>query len=233
MSCDPSALAMAGIRGLSPYQAGKPIEELQRELGIAKVIKLASNENPLGPSPRVLEACQRALPELHRYPDSNGFGLKRALADRLGVEPAMLTLGNGSNDVLDLVARAFLGPGRAAVFSQHGFIVYPIATQACGARAIVVPARAWGHDLQAMAAAVTDDTAVVFVANPNNPTGTWVSDAELRAFLAQVPPRVIVVLDEAYIEYAAVDGFPDGIELLAEFPNLIVTRTFSKAYGLA
>lgn len=233
MSCDLVAFANPGIRGLSPYQAGKPIEELQRELGLAHVVKLASNENPLGPSPAVKVACERALADIARYPDSNGFGLKAALAAKLNVEPAQLTLGNGSNDLLDLIARVFLGPGSSAIYSEYGFVVYPIATQACGARAIVTPAHEWGHDLDAMAAAITPDTRLIFIANPNNPTGTALSRQQVSAFLERVPPEVVVVLDEAYTEYVESTTFPDGVALLAQYPNLVVTRTFSKAYGLA
>ena len=233
MSCDFAALANAGIRGLSPYQAGKPIEELQRELGLDHIVKLASNENPLGPSPRVLEACAQTAQSVTLYPDSNGFELKRALSERFGVAPEQITLGNGSNDLLDLVARAFLAPGTSSVFSQYGFVVYPIATQACGARAIVTPAREWGHDLDAMAAAIAPDARLVFIANPNNPTGTWVSRAALLRFLEQIPDNVVVVLDEAYTEYVDNPDFPNGLELIDRFPNLVVTRTFSKAYGLA
>ncbi len=233
MSCDYHALANPGVAGLQPYQPGKPIEELQRELGLERIVKLASNENPLGPSPRALEACQSAAVDLVRYPDSSGYELKRALAERLGVDTEQITLGNGSNDVLDLLARAFLHPGRSAVYSQHAFIVYPIAIQACGAHAIVTQARDWGHDLEAMAAAIEEDTAMVFIANPNNPTGTSVSKQQLQAFLQKVPASVIVVLDEAYFEYAEGDEFPDGVSLLEDYPNLVVTRTFSKAYGLA
>lgn len=233
MSCDFLALANPGIRGLSPYQAGKPIEELQRELGLSHVVKLASNENPLGPSPAVKAACERALATITRYPDSNGFALKSALAENLHVQPTQLTLGNGSNDLLDLIARVFLAPDLSAVFSQYAFVVYPLATQACGARAIATPARDWGHDLDAMADAIAPDTRLVFIANPNNPTGTALSRQEVTAFLRRVPEHVIVVLDEAYTEYVDDPNFPDGVALLAEFPNLVVTRTFSKAYGLA
>lgn len=238
MSCDYIALARTGVQGLSPYQAGKPIEELQRELGLEHIVKLASNENPLGPSSRSLAAIEKALPELTRYPDSNGFELKAALAERLSVSTSQLTLGNGSNNILNLIAAAYLGPGRAAIYSEYAFIVYPLAVQACEARAIVTPAKHWGHDLQAMADAITDDTAVIFIANPNNPTGTSVTEQELVAFLDQVPGNVIVVLDEAYIEYVADAGSehsscPDGVSLLKQYPNLIVTRTFSKAWGLA
>jgi histidinol-phosphate aminotransferase len=231
--CDVFALANAGVRGLQPYQPGKPIEELQRELGLSDVVKLASNENPLGPSPLALAAAERALKNLHLYPDASGFELKKKLAVKLGVSEQQFTLGNGSNDVLDLIARTFLGPGCSAVFSQHAFIVYPIAVQAVGARAIVTPAKNWGHDLAAMAAAIEADTRVVFIANPNNPTGNYLNRDELSAFLAQVPDHVMVVLDEAYIEFAAADDFPDGLKFLQSYPNIIVTRTFSKAYGLA
>jgi histidinol-phosphate aminotransferase len=233
LSCDFLALANAGIQGLSPYQAGKPIEELQRELGLSDIVKLASNENPLGPSTAVLDACAKAARDITRYPDANGFELKHAISAKFDLQPNQLTLGSGSNDVLDLIARVFLAPGSSAVFSQYAFIVYPIATQACGARAIVTPAKNWGNDLDAMLAAIEADTRVVFLANPNNPTGTWVGNTELTNFLRRVPEHVVVVLDEAYTEYVDKTDFPNGLSLLKEFPNLIVTRTFSKAYGLA
>lgn len=233
MSCDFLTLANPGIGGLSPYQAGKPIEELQRELGLSDIVKLASNENPLGPSPAVVAACERVLRDSTRYPDANGFELKRAISAKFGLQPEQLTLGSGSNDVLDLIARVFLRPGASAVFSQYAFIVYPIATQACGARAIEVPAKLWGADLEEMTASIETDTRAVFLANPNNPTGTWVDRDDLVAFLRRVPENVVVVLDEAYTEYVERADFPNGLALLKDFPNLIVTRTFSKAYGLA
>jgi histidinol-phosphate aminotransferase len=233
MSCDFSALANAGIRGLSPYQAGKPIEELQRELGLAKVVKLASNENPLGPGMCALGACAMGVRDLTRYPDANGFELKKALAEKFNIESAQITLGNGSNDLIDLVARVYLAPNTSSVFSQYGFVCYPIATQACGAHAIVTPAKNWGHDLDAMAAAIQADTRIVFIANPNNPTGTWLSRDALVNFMRRVPEQVIVVLDEAYTEYVGHPDFPNGLELQRDFPNLVVLRTFSKAYGLA
>src|SRR5690606_37575861 len=235
MSCDFLTLAQPGVQKLSPYVPGKPVDELARELGLdpAKIVKLASNENPLGPSPRALEAIRGELAELTRYPDGNGFELKRKLAERYGVAPAQVTLGNGSNDILELVARAYLAPGLNAVFSEHAFAVYPIATQAVGAQGKVVPAKDWGHDLDAMLAAIDDNTRVVFIANPNNPTGTWFGPDALEAFLAKVPESVLVVLDEAYIEYAEGDELPDGLDYLARYPNLLVSRTFSKAYGLA
>jgi histidinol-phosphate aminotransferase len=233
VSCDAFSLANAGVRGLQPYQPGKPIEELQRELGLSDIVKLASNENPLGPSPLALAAAEKALQDLHLYPDASGFELKKKLAAKLAVKEHQFTLGNGSNDVLDLIARTFLGPGCSAVFSQHAFIVYPIAVQAVGARAIVTPAKDWGHDLDAMAAAIEEDTGVVFIANPNNPTGNYLNRTSMDAFLAKVPDRVMVVLDEAYVEFAGAADFPDGLTYLKKYPNVIVTRTFSKAYGLA
>ncbi len=235
MSCDFLTLAQPGVQKLSPYVPGKPVDELARELDLdpAKIVKLASNENPLGPSPKALEAIRAELAELTRYPDGNGFELKRKLAGRCGVAPAQVTLGNGSNDILELVARAYLAPGLNAVFSEHAFAVYPIATQAVGAQGKVVPAKDWGHDLDAMLAAIDDETRVVFVANPNNPTGTWFGPQTLADFLARVPERVLVVLDEAYIEYAEGDELPDGLEYLSRHANLLVSRTFSKAYGLA
>lgn len=233
MSCDYIALANAGVQALSPYQAGKPIEELQRELGLKNIVKLASNENPLGPSELAVAACRKAADGIYLYPDSSGFELKKKLAEKYSVTPAQITLGNGSNDVLDLIARAFLEPGKSAVFSAHAFVVYPIAVQACGARAIVTPAKAWGHDLDAMLAAIEDDTRVIFIANPNNPTGTWVDKTSLEHFLDAVPEDVIVVLDEAYTEYVTEAEFPNGLDYLERYPNVVVTRTFSKAYGLA
>ncbi|MBL8259020.1 MAG: histidinol-phosphate transaminase [Candidatus Competibacteraceae bacterium] len=240
MTCDFLSLAAAGVRTLQPYQPGKPESELRREYGLSDIVKLASNENPLGPSPKALMAVKEALDQLARYPDGNGFELKAALSQRLRVPMAALTLGNGSNDVLELVARAFLTPEHEAIFSEHAFAVYPIVTQAIGATARVAKANPpdhempCGHDLDAMRARVTGRTRVTFIANPNNPTGTWLKTAELEAFLKAVPERVIVVVDEAYLEYVEPDmDCPDALQWLARFPNLVVTRTFSKAYGLA
>ena len=232
-------LAAPGVQALRPYTPGKPLSELEREYGIRNAVKLASNENPLGPSPRVLQALQAEFPDLARYPDGNGFALKAELAQRLGVPAQNITLGNGSNDVLELVARAFLTARSAAVFSAHAFAVYPIVTQAIGARANVAAAHdgsrgvKFGHDLEAMLAAIDADTRVVFIANPNNPTGTWLAERELRAFVERVPGNVIVVIDEAYFEYVSEPDYPNAVQWLGEFPNLLVTRTFSKAYGLA
>ena len=235
MSDDFLALAQPGVQQLSPYVPGKPVDELARELGISPetIVKLASNENPMGASPRALAAINDALVELTRYPDGNGFALKSLLAERCDVQMDQVTLGNGSNDILELVARAYLAPGLNAVFSEHAFAVYPIVTQAVGAQARVVAAKAWGHDLPAMLAAIDCNTRVVFIANPNNPTGTWFDTDALNEFLQDVPPGVLVVLDEAYIEYADGGDLPDGLEFLSAYPNLLVSRTFSKAYGLA
>ena len=235
MSGDFLALAQPGVQQLSPYVPGKPVDELARELGIdpATIVKLASNENPLGASPKVLEAIRNELAELTRYPDGNGFALKSLLAKQCGVQLEQVTLGNGSNDILELVARAYLAPNLNAVFSEHAFAVYPIVTQAVGAEARVVPAKDWGHDLPAMLEAIDSNTRVVFIANPNNPTGTWFGADALNEFLQDVPERVLVVLDEAYIEYAEGGELPDGLEFLSAYPNLLVSRTFSKAYGLA
>jgi len=230
--CD---LAPPHIRAIAPYQPGKPISELAREMGLrdADIVKLASNENPLGPSPKARAAIAAGLDEVARYPDGNGFALKSTLASKLGVNIAGVILGNGSNDVLELAARALLGPGTSAVYSEHAFAVYPLATQAVGAAGIEVPARAWGHDLAAMRAAIRGNTRVVFIANPNNPTGTLLSAGELHDFLRSVPPTVAVVLDEAYGEFLNARLRAPSVSWLSEFPNLILTRTFSKAYGLA
>ena len=230
--CD---LAPGYIRAIAPYQPGKPISELAREMGIeeAGIIKLASNENPLGVSPLARRAIEATLADLARYPDGNGFGLKQALSRRHDVPQERIVLGNGSNDVLEMAARAFLAPGLEAVYSQHAFAVYPLAVQAAGATGIEVPAQDYGHDLAAMRRAVTPRTRLAFIANPNNPTGTLVPARELEAFIEGLPREVLVVLDEAYHEYLAEAFRSDSIGWLKRFPNLVVTRTFSKVYGLA
>ena len=233
MSCDYLALANAGVQNLSPYEGGKPIEELQRERGLDRIIKLASNENPLPPSEGVVAAIRSASSDLTRYPDGGGFELKQALAKKLSVDTDQLTLGNGSNDVLELVARAYIEPGRSAIYSEHAFVVYLLAIQASGGKAIKTAAQNWGHDLNAMVNAIGDDTRVIFIANPNNPTGTVLDEAAIVDFLDKVPANVLVVLDEAYFEYVDDERGTDGVALLKYYPNLIVTRTFSKAYGLA
>lgn len=232
-------LAVPGIKALRPYQPGKPISELEREYGVTDIIKLASNENPLGPSPAAVQAIKSSLADLALYPDGNGFELKQALADRHGVGPENITLGNGSNDVIVLIAEAFLQPGLEAVFSQYAFAAYPIAVQCTGATSRIAPASGkdsampLGHDLSAMHELVNEHTRLVFVANPNNPTGTWLSAEHLRSFVASLPDHVVVVVDEAYWDYVDDEDYPDTTRWLSAFPNLIVTRTFSKAYGLA
>ena len=223
------------IRAIAPYQPGKPISELAREMGLdeKKIIKLASNENPLGVSPKAKAAIKKELAELGRYPDGNAFELKAALSRRYGVPEECIVVGNGSNDLLEMAAGVFLAPGRAAVYSQHAFAVYPLATQARGAKSIVVPARNYGHDLPAMLAAITPDTRVVFIANPNNPTGTFVPGGELEDFLSRTPRDVAVVVDEAYTEYLPPELRYDSVGWLKKYANLVLTRTFSKVYGLA
>ncbi len=225
--------ALAYVRAISPYQPGKPITELAREMGIPvdSIVKLASNENPLGMSPKARQAVEAALAGVERYPDQ--FELIAKLAARCGVAQNQVVLGNGSNDVLDLVARAFLAQGRSAVFAQHAFAVYPLATLSIGGELICVPAKDFGHDLEAMLAAIRPDTRVVWIANPNNPTGNFLPYPEVRAFLEKVPADVVVVLDEAYNEYIPPEARVDTATWVAEFPNLVVCRTFSKIYGLA
>jgi len=232
-------LAARGIPGRAPYEPRKPAEELQREYGLTEVIKLASNENPFGPSPSVATALSAAAVEIQRYPDGACFALRERLARHLNVRPAQLTLGNGSNDVLVLLAEAFLTPDVSAVYDQYSFVVYRLAVQACGARQKVAPAnprdhrQPLGHDLAAMRELVDDSTRLVFIANPNNPTGTWLEQDEIAAFLESLPEHVITVLDEAYLEYSRQAGDQESLDWLTRFPRLVVVRTFSKAYGLA
>ena len=238
MSADASTLAKLSpdyVRRISPYVPGKPIEELAREYGLdeRQIVKLASNENPRGPSAKVRAAIAAAAAGVTRYPDGNGFALKLALSARFAVGLEQIVLGNGSNDILELATQAFLRPGDHTVYSQHAFAVYPLATQARGAVGIEVPARDLGHDLAAMRAAMTPQTRIVFIANPNNPTGTWLPPAEVEAFIASVPSAVLVVLDEAYSEYLEAGQRANTASWIAAHPNLIVCRTFSKAYGLA
>ena len=233
------SLAAPGVRGLAPYQPGKPPETLERELGIQGSIKLASNENPLGPGPAARAALEASMGAVGNYPDGAGFALRTKLAQRCGVTLPQVTLGNGSNDILVLLAEAFLSPGIEAVHSQYAFAVYPSAIRASGAEAREAPAhlpgapQPLGHDVAAILEALGPKTRMVFLANPNNPTGTWLEEADLSALLGAIPEDVIVVLDEAYHEYSAPLGVPDGTRWLARHPNLVITRTFSKAYGLA
>ncbi|HID01573.1 MAG TPA: histidinol-phosphate transaminase [Piscirickettsiaceae bacterium] len=221
------------VRTLTPYQPGKPIDELQRELGLARISKLASNENPLGCSPKVVAAIEQALPNLARYPDGNAYYFKQKLAAHLGVQPGQILPGNGSNEVLELVVRTFAGPGDEVIYDQYAFAVYPLSTRAAGATGVAVPAKDYAHDLSAMADAITARTKVIFLANPNNPTGTLFDTATFEQFMQRVPEQVIVVLDEAYYEYVQVADYPDGLDYLSRYPNLLVSRTFSKVYGLA
>jgi histidinol-phosphate aminotransferase len=235
-ACDGGDLAaLEYVRAIAPYQPGKPIEELAREFGLKpeSIVKLASNENPLGVPGSARRAIAAAMADLGRYPDGNGFDLKSALASRFDVPQSWLTLGAGSNDILEMAAATMLAPGRSCVYAQYSFAVYQLATQARGARAIVVPAKEHAHDLAAMRAAIAPDTRLVFVANPNNPTGTFAGADAIEEFLAGVPRDVVVVLDEAYNEYLAPELRKDSVEWVRRHPNLLVSRTFSKAYGLA
>ncbi|MFM0287855.1 histidinol-phosphate transaminase [Paraburkholderia megapolitana] len=223
------------VRAIAPYVAGKPISEVAREFGLdeASIVKLASNENPLGMPESAQQAMTKAAGELGRYPDANAFELKAALSAHYDVPAEWITLGNGSNDILELAAHSFVEKTQSIVYAQYSFAVYALATQGLGARAIVVPAVKYGHDLDAMLAAIDDDTRLVFVANPNNPTGTFLEGAQIEAFLDKVPRHVAVVLDEAYTEYLPAEKRYDAIAWVRRYPNLLVSRTFSKAFGLA
>ena len=221
------------IAALSPYVPGKPIEELQRELGLTRVIKLASNENPLGPSPKALAVVNETAATLHRYPDGGAFRLREALADRWKVTLDHIILGNGSDEILGMLARTFLSPGDEAVMADQTFVIYKMEVMAAHGKAVTVPLKQWRHDLSAMAAAITASTRLLFLCNPNNPTGTMVSAEEVVRLLSRVPEHVIVVFDEAYVEYVRSAEFPDSLAYVREGRNVIVLRTFSKIYGLA
>ena len=226
-------IANEGVKSLSPYQAGKPIEELERELGITNIIKLASNENPFGFPESAKQAIINQLNDLTRYPDANGFELKAAVSKKFGVAPNQVTLGNGSNDLLELFAHTFAGEKDEIIYSQYAFIVYPLVTKAINAVAREIPAKNWGHDLEGFLAAINEKTKLIFIANPNNPTGNFLTEAEVDRFLAKVPENVIVVLDEAYTEFTAESERLNSFGLLQKYPNLIISRSLSKAYGLA
>ena len=233
-------LATQGVQRLTPYQPGKPVEELERELGIKNSIKLASNENPLGPSPFALEAIKKNASMINYYPDGGGFALSHQLAEKNEVDASCITLGNGSNDILELVTRAFLTPQHSAVFSQHSFAVYPIVVQAVGAKANVAAAypedhatMPLGHDPDALLSQIDETTRIIFIANPNNPTGTWLTPSELEALFSKVAGDIIIVLDLAYTEYMDEAIKPPIQQWLKQFPNLVVTQTFSKVYALA
>lgn len=240
LAFDINSICSGGVRNLKPYEPGKPITELQRELGVTDVIKLASNENPLGPSPKALNAIRGALTELALYPDGQAFTLRQAVAKKHAVDPRCITFGDGSDQILEFLARCFLEPGRNAVISRHAFAVYAIMVQAVGAEIrwaepnpATHPSQPYGHNLDAMLAAIDSGTRIVFIANPNNPTGTWLNRASLVEFIGAVPDNVLIVVDEAYFEYVDQAEYPDCSRFLDQFPNLVVTRTFSKAYGLA
>ncbi|MBE0510960.1 MAG: histidinol-phosphate transaminase [Chromatiales bacterium] len=235
---DFSKYAQPGVLALSPYQPGKPIEELERELGISHIIKLASNENPLGPSPQALAAMGEELADIWLYPDGSGHALKSGLAARHGVAMNQITLGNGSSEVLEFAIRVLVGKGDEVLYSAHSFALYPILTLATGGTPVEAPASNWGVDLDALLARINPNTRVICIANPNNPTGTWVAAGALRRFLEQVPEDVLVIIDEAYFDYAiepatGATDYPDCSQWLGEFANIMVARTFSKSYGLA
>ena len=233
MRRDLEALASPCVRGLVPYSPGKPVEEVERELGVQDAVKLASNENPLGPSPRAVDAIAAALKNLHRYPDGGGFYLKERLARKFGLTPDHFTLGNGTNELLELVARVFLVPGDEAIYAHPAFVVYDMVVQVTGARKVRVPLKDYTHDLEAMAAALTPRTKMIFVANPNNPTGTCVPPTAITAFMARVPEGVFVIFDDAYYEYLPPEMQPDTVRYVREGRLAVVLRTFSKIYGLA
>ena len=227
------SLANEHILGIAPYEPGKPVEELERELGIHDAIKLASNENPLAPSDRVQQAIVAALGHLNRYPDGSGFYLRQAIAKKHGFTPDQIVLGNGSNDLIELIVRAFMRPGDEAVVPHPSFVVYPMIVQAVGGIRVMVMLRDYRLDLEAMARAITPDTKVVFIANPNNPTASMVTADEVEHFMARVPERTIVVFDEAYIEFAMGPDFPDALSYIRQGRKAVVLRTFSKAASLA
>lgn len=220
------------IANLTAYPPGKPIEEVEREYGIKGSIKLASNENPLGPSPKAVEAIQRHVAAIHRYPDGSCYYLKERLAERLGIPKSRIILGNGSNEIIELIVRAFLRPGDEAVMAHPAFIAYQMIVQAAGGKNMILPLKEFTHDLEAMAGAVTGKTRLVFITNPNNPTGTIVKRDEFERFLKRVPEDVIVVMDEAYFEYVSDPEYPNGMDYIND--RLVISlRTFSKIYGLA
>jgi len=234
MTFDASNLANPGVNTLVPFKQSKPIEELQREFGLHDVIKLASNENPLGPSPKALNAVQAVLSGINHYPDASGYNLKHKLAQHLFVSADQITLGNGSNEILALIAHTFLQPKHEVIYSAHSFVMYEVVTQMMHAKKVEVPTKDWCIDLNGILNAITDKTKVIFIANPNNPTGTYLTKEAIKAFLANVPDHILVVMDEAYHEFAKhLNDYDTSLHYLAEHPNLIITRTFSKSHGLA
>lgn len=221
------------VKDLIPYVPGKPVEELERELGITGAIKIASNENPIGPSPLALKAIREALPGLNRYPDGDAFYLKHKLSESLGVAPETIIFGNGSNDVIDVAARTFLSPGDEAVMGEYAFIVYPIVTKLAGASAVISPMPNYTHDLKDIYSRITPKTKAVFIANPNNPTGTMVFREEMEWFLNKIDEDILVVIDEAYFEYADTPDYPNSLDFRSLGKSVLTVRTFSKIYGLA
>lgn len=230
---DYRALANPHIRNLTPYQPGKPIEELERELGIKHSIKLASNENPLGPSPKALIAAQEALLKSHFYPDGGSYELKQTLASFLSVQPNQITVGNGSENVLEIIIKAYLHKECNAVISQYAFLTILLLIQSSGAQAKITPANNFGHDIPSMIQAIDENTRLLFLVNPNNPTGTYTTEKDFQLLMESVPPHVLVIVDEAYVEYIEAIDYPNALAYLNKYPNLIITRSFSKVYGLA
>lgn len=230
---DLKKLVNKGIDGLSPYEPGKPIEDLERELGIKNVVKLASNENPVGPSPKIIDSIEKIVKETHRYPDGNATRLKAKISRKFNILENQVTVGNGSNDIIEFVARSFLGPNDSAVYSEHAFAVYPLVVRAVGAMGIEVPAKNFSHDLEAMLDSIEENTKLIFIANPNNPTGSFIEQSELLNFLDKVPEEIIVLLDQAYFDYSSFETSDLEFDVLERFPNLVISRSFSKAYGLA
>lgn len=230
---DLKKLVNKGIDGLSPYEPGKPIEDLERELGIKNAVKLASNENPVGPSPKIIDSIEKIVKETHRYPDGNATRLKAKISRKFNILENQVTVGNGSNDIIEFVARSFLGPDDSAVYSEHAFAVYPLVVRAVGAMGIEVPAKNFSHDLEAMLDSIEENTKLIFIANPNNPTGSFIEQSELLNFLEKVPEEIIVLLDQAYFDYSSFETSDLEFDVLERFPNLVISRSFSKAYGLA
>ncbi|MHB8172904.1 MAG: histidinol-phosphate transaminase [Nitrospirota bacterium] len=226
-------LTSENIESLTPYAPGKPIEELERELGLTGSIKLASNENPIGPSPKGIAAIADCIKGLHRYPDGAAHYLKEGISKKFGRPQEEVILGNGSNELLDIIVRTFLLEGEEAIFAEPSFVVYKMSVQAAGRRGVSVPLKDGRHDLPAMAAAINGNTKLIFIANPNNPTGTMNTKSEMDAFMARVPEDALVVVDEAYFEYATDSEYPDTFKYLRDGKNIIILRTFSKIYGLA
>lgn len=233
MKIDFRLLANPSVRHLTPYQPGKPIEELERELGISSSIKLASNENPLGPSEKVIAAATKTLLSAHIYPDGGCYELKQTLSSFLNVTPAQITVGNGSENILELIVKAYLHKDDTAIISQYVFLTIKILIQSYGTNAKIIPAKNWGHDISRMIDAVDEKTRVLFLVNPNNPTGTYTNDADFHRLMQSIPPNVLVAVDEAYSEYISRTDYPNALQYLNTYPNLVVIRTFSKVYGLA